>query len=103
MDDSVIRDILADKPCSYLVKNARGCICRNRRHSHKLPQSNNTIARYDELICLKVILNYLHLKVLETLPNNSIAETLSLIRIISVYLPLVQLFGHPSDLTIKND
>ena len=47
-NDGVICGV-ADEPRSYLVKNARGCICRNRRHLHKLPQSYNTVARYNHM------------------------------------------------------
>ena len=47
-NDGVICDV-AEEPRSYLVKNARGCIRRNRRHLHKLPQSYNTVARYDHM------------------------------------------------------
>ena len=47
-NDGVICDV-DDEPRSYLVKNAHGCIRRNRRHLHKLPQSYNTVARYDHI------------------------------------------------------
>ena len=55
------------------------------------------------IICLKVILYHLHLKMLETLPNNFAAKTMFLLVILSVYLPLVERFGRHSNLTILND
>ena len=98
-NDGAICDI-ADEPRSYLVKNARGCIRRNRRHLHKLPQSFNTVARYDHMFE----------SAFEPSPYESARDPYQQCRsrnanhmIPSVYLSLVELVDHHSDLTIMND
>ena len=45
-DDGVVCEKTSE-PRSYLVRNAHGCVRRNRRHLHKVPQSYN--ARYDHV------------------------------------------------------
>ena len=45
-NDGVICNATVE-PRSYFVRNANGCVRRNRRHLHKMPQSYSYSTRYD--------------------------------------------------------